>query len=203
MELKAESRAESGFPQGTLLPNIRSPGPTRLTVQQKRIPVDAQDKYGFTALHFARGKEMVRLLVERGADVHTRGKFQRTPLHQRKDPAAICFLLEIGLPIEVRSGDGSRPLHEAARRLWEPEARQLLEKGADVNAKKSDGASPLYEAISANPNTPGWLREKMVRLLLDYGADPINPVYNQGESALSVARARTYRKLVALFMERR
>jgi hypothetical protein len=35
MELKAESRAESGFPQGTLLPNIRSPGPTRLTVQQK------------------------------------------------------------------------------------------------------------------------------------------------------------------------
>jgi hypothetical protein len=34
MELKAESRAESGFPQGTLLPNIRSPGPTRLTVQQ-------------------------------------------------------------------------------------------------------------------------------------------------------------------------
>jgi hypothetical protein len=36
MELKAESRAESGFPQGTLLPNIRSPGPTRLTVQQKR-----------------------------------------------------------------------------------------------------------------------------------------------------------------------
>jgi hypothetical protein len=27
MELKAESRAESGFPQGTLLPIIRSPGP--------------------------------------------------------------------------------------------------------------------------------------------------------------------------------
>jgi hypothetical protein len=26
MELKVESRAESGFPQGTLLPNIRSPG---------------------------------------------------------------------------------------------------------------------------------------------------------------------------------
>jgi hypothetical protein len=27
MELKAESRAELGFPQGTLLPIIRSPGP--------------------------------------------------------------------------------------------------------------------------------------------------------------------------------
>jgi hypothetical protein len=27
MELKAESRAKSGFPQGTLLPIIRSPGP--------------------------------------------------------------------------------------------------------------------------------------------------------------------------------
>jgi hypothetical protein len=37
MELKAESRAESGFPQGTLLPNIRSPGPTRLTVQHPVI----------------------------------------------------------------------------------------------------------------------------------------------------------------------
>jgi hypothetical protein len=29
MELKADSRAESGFPQGTLLPNIRSPGPDK------------------------------------------------------------------------------------------------------------------------------------------------------------------------------
>jgi hypothetical protein len=38
MELKAESRAESGFPQGTLLPNIRSPGPMRLTVQHNAIP---------------------------------------------------------------------------------------------------------------------------------------------------------------------
>jgi hypothetical protein len=27
MELKADSRAELGFPQGTLLPIIRSPGP--------------------------------------------------------------------------------------------------------------------------------------------------------------------------------
>jgi hypothetical protein len=46
MELKAESRAESGFPQGTLLPNIRSPGPTRLTVQH----IDMSDLYIYFAI---------------------------------------------------------------------------------------------------------------------------------------------------------
>jgi hypothetical protein len=46
MELKAESRAESGFPQGTLLPNIRSPGPTRLTVQHISIQLKFFDVRG-------------------------------------------------------------------------------------------------------------------------------------------------------------
>ena len=39
MQLNEESRAESGFPQGTLLPNIRSPGPTRLSDEAHRSTV--------------------------------------------------------------------------------------------------------------------------------------------------------------------
>jgi ankyrin repeat protein len=79
-------------------------------------------------------------------------------------------------PIDVRAEDGSTPLHEAARGLWEEDARQPLEKRADANARKNNGALSLHEALRFNPNTKGWLRENMVHLLLDYGADPFQSI---------------------------
>jgi hypothetical protein len=46
MELKAESRAESGFPQGTLLPIIRSPGPDEALCSQYHWYIAAGKRSG-------------------------------------------------------------------------------------------------------------------------------------------------------------
>jgi ankyrin repeat protein len=177
-------------------------GVARLLIEEG-VGVDVVDKDGFTALCFAGREEMVRVLLEKGADVGVKGKWGKTVLHLRKDPGAICLLLESGVGVDVRAEDGSTPLHEAARGLWQEEAKQLLEKRADVNARKDNGATSLYEAVSFNPSTKGWLRENMVRLLLDYGADPFQSISDGGESALSIATTRRYHKLVALLTQRR
>jgi ankyrin repeat protein len=126
---------------------------------------------------------------------------RKTALHIRKDPGEICLFLESRHEVDFRANDGSTPLHEAVRGLWEAEVRQLLEKSADVNAKKHDAVTALYKAVSFHPSTKGWLRENMVRLLLDRGLDPFQ-VIGERESALSVAKARKYQKLVTLLADR-
>ena len=82
--------------------------------------VDAKDKYGRTPLHMTPingHKEIVELLISKGADVNVRDDLGgRTPLHQA-----------------ASSG------HKVAQQI----AELLITKGADVNAKMEDGRTPL------------------------------------------------------------
>ena len=50
----------------------------------RKLDIDTQDKYGNTPLHYAvkcGSLEMVKLLVEAGADIKTRNQANMTPLH--------------------------------------------------------------------------------------------------------------------------
>jgi ankyrin repeat protein len=104
-----------------------------------------------TALHFAAffaQPDTVRLLLERGADVHavspTFGNV--TPLHSAaaaKSPEIVHALLDEGADPNARQTGGFRALHAAAQNGDVAMARDLLANGADPSATTDDGRTAL------------------------------------------------------------
>jgi ankyrin repeat protein len=90
-------------------------------LQEKPDRINDRDYLGRTPLHCAAAsfsKEVVRLLLAKGADVN------------------------------ARSNDGTRPLHEAAAHGWKENAELLLENKAEINAETNKGMTALQVAES-------------------------------------------------------
>lgn len=148
--------------------------------------VERDGQGGWTPLHLAVAEgheEIVRLLVDAGADLTTRTDFNRTPLHVALQlrPEMVPVLREIGAQVDAPSAaylgdvdeltsrleDGTDPgdrvggldlLSWAAFAGATATAALLLERGADPDS----GA--LHSAA-------GGARPALVRLLLEAGAD--------------------------------
>jgi ankyrin repeat protein len=143
--------------------------------------------------HFPRGKEVVRALVEAGADVNARftGPHTETPLHwaaSSDDVEVLDALVDAGADIEARGAviAGGTPISDAtAFGQWNA-ARRLLERGANttfwesatlglldrVQAALADDRGPSADEITAafwGACHGGQLQ--MARLLAEHGAD--------------------------------
>lgn len=134
--------------------------------------VDASDAdVGWTVLLRAAtsGQEtMVRLLIERGADIEARSPNNGTPLicaAEGNHEAIVEFLLVSGADVDAGDEFGWKPLHRVTVN-WGGDgvARMLLTHGADVNARCRYQKTPLHLAIEKE-NDP------MVSFLLVAGAD--------------------------------
>ena len=119
-------------------------------LNEENQPVDCIDRMGQTALGWCcyRGKtDMVKLLVDNGADVNHQDDDGRTPLHwaaRKGHLAIVALLLEEGADVNVRSlAKGETPLHKAAAQGHVPVVRRLLQAGADKAVKNCDGLTPL------------------------------------------------------------
>jgi ankyrin repeat protein len=147
--------------------------------------VERDGQAGWTPLHVAVAEgqaDIVRVLVDAGADLDVRTEHYRTPLHValRHQPALVPLLRELGAVVDAPSAaylddvaQLTRQLDEGAQ-LSDPEtghlltwaayggaagtARLLLDRGADADA----GA--LHAAAERG-------RLDVVRMLLDAGAD--------------------------------
>lgn len=134
--------------------------------------VDASDTdRGWTALLRAatNGDEiMVRLLLEKGADIEARSPSNGTPLicaAEGKHEAIVNFLLMNGADANAEDDFGWKPLHRAlVNRGGERVAQMLLTHGANVDARCVYMKTPLHHAIEKS-NDP------MVSFLLNAGAD--------------------------------
>jgi len=116
--------------------------------------------------------ESLQVLVERGADVNTRGIEGATPLHIAAiggDVEVVTALLKLGADPTAVDKDGDTPLMAVLKQPQGSEpviVRALLEHGADPNLRVAGGMTPLHRAA--------WTGDvKTARLLLAHDADPL------------------------------
>jgi len=117
--------------------------------------VDARDmKNGYTPLSLSlfasRHKELVQLLVEKGADVNAMAASGATPLffavlRDQKDD--VQFLLDHGANVNLADAYGDTILDCALHLQYGSLVQMLVEKGADVNALDQSQHRPLTYAL--------------------------------------------------------
>ena len=149
-------------------------------------------------------KGEVRGLINQGANVNGRNRYDETPLHKvisggssswswGNDPALVLLLLEHGADPNAKSSSGRTPLHSAIYRnkfgdrkptysfRWNI-VTTLLKNGANPNTKDHRNDTPLHDAVF------NVVRDEadFVELLLEYGANP-NTTNNDGYTPLHEA----------------
>jgi ankyrin repeat protein len=146
----------------------------------------------------ARGqREIVELLILKGADINVKGSFGETPLHwaaQYGHKNVVELLLSKGADPNVTDAVGGTPLHYARK----PDVIEaLLVKGANINAKSSTGSTPLHSVVRDHYKILGLTikpsketlenNKEIVELLLRKGAD-INIKDKKGQTPIQLAR---------------
>ena len=160
------------------------------------VPVDTVDpETRSTALHvasFGGYKEVVALLLARGAKVHARSVGLMTPLHAAAyegKTEVMALLISKGADPNMKTGDRSTPLHFAARGGQAEAAALLIEKGAKVNAATRFGATPLHFACVAGHTA-------VAKVLIEHKAN-INAKDSKGFTPLFLAKKKKHKDLVA------
>ncbi|SDV51447.1 ankyrin repeat domain-containing protein [Chitinasiproducens palmae] len=142
-----------GFPLIVLGAREKSDDAVRTLLDDKRTDVEKTDKAGENALMMAAiagDEKLVRLLIERGAEVNKTGW---TPLHYAAsagNDAIVATLLEASAFVDPASPNGTTPLMMAARGGHVSTMKLLLEQGAQKNMKNQLGLTAADFAVRYN-----------------------------------------------------
>ncbi len=136
--------------------------------------------------------DCVKKLLEQGVDPNAKDVYGRTPLHlavHAGHRGVVKLLLDYGADPDARDAAGQTPLHWAVAHGHADIEELLLESGADPNARDFAGNTPLHIAAMTTyfnevaevmfevgpklfPAEFPYDRGDVVRMLLEYGADP-------------------------------
>ena len=114
-----------------------------------------------------KNKDIIRFLLDSGADVNYRTKSGFTPLYhavQKENLDIVRLLDQSGADVNYQTSDGFTPLHCAVQKENLGIVRLLVESRADVNSRANDGFTPLLCAVQKE-------NLDIVRLLYQSGAD--------------------------------
>ena len=136
-----EVSSEKGFVMGVL--------------ERQRHSVSVQDKYGWTALHWA---------IAIG----------------KQDGESVGLLIRASSNLSIQSNSGQTPLHVVARHRRGSTLKSLLISGADVSIQDESSWTPLHTAVVScritvgdgfnDMSVEGW--DNVVSMLLDAHANP-------------------------------
>jgi hypothetical protein len=127
-----------------------------------------------TALIFMRSLDIVRLLLDAGADIESKNREGDTPLNaasiMQSDLAIVNELIDRKANVKAVGNYGNTPLHYAVQRVDFADIevlaniiRRLIYEGADVNALNLLGKTPM-DLIPVGPNS-----DVIYQLLYDAG----------------------------------
>ena len=147
----------------------------------------------------AEGQEVVvRLLLEKGAELESKDNYGRTPLSRAAEnghEAVVKLLLEKGAELESKDNDyGQTPLLWAAENGHEAVVKLLLQKGAELESKDNYGRTPLSWAARNG-------HEAVVKLLVEKGAE-LESKDKFGQTPLSWAAENRHEAVVKLLLEK-
>jgi ankyrin repeat protein len=170
--------------------------------------VNARSSTGRTALmrlgrRGERNPALVRLLLDRGADVGLAERMGLTALHHAVDragPTTVELLLDAGADPNAGDRESRPPLWYAMRRKSVELMTLLIDRGADPNARTHalEDEPLLYWAMM------GWCGGgdlDVVRCLLDRGADP-NAVWKGTDNPLYIAICTRNLPVIQLLLDR-
>jgi ankyrin repeat protein len=156
---------------------------------------------GYRPLHKAAESgsvEVVKLLVDNGADIEARSNGLATPLWvaaNRNRRSAVRFLLDQKAQIEAADKFNNTPLHGAVNAGHCQLVRELLADGAKYDTQNNAGKTPLYSAAQSG-------REDVLRCLLEQGADP-TIVTVEGWTALHTAAYQGHTRVAEILIQDR
>lgn len=140
----------------------------------KYTPLHAAAKWG--------NSNMLKLLIDTGADVNARDESHETPLHMAlgsENINIVKLLVEAGANVNVESDLINTPLHVAVELEFEDITQMLIDAGADVNSKDENGDTPLHVAIKKKNFV-------LAKILVDAAAD-VDARNNEKTSPLNLS----------------
>ncbi|XP_055888709.1 protein phosphatase 1 regulatory subunit 12C-like isoform X10 [Biomphalaria glabrata] len=187
------------------------------------VKVKFQDGCVFLAACSSGDKEEVKKLLQRGADINTANVDGLTALHQAcidDNIEMVEFLVEQGADVDVCDNEGWTPLHATASCAFTEIARYLIKHGANVAAVNNDGDLP--SDIAENDEMEKLLKDEMKKQGIDENSAKCEEEQRMledankwlkdknveeikhpktGASALHVAAAKGYLKVMSLLLE--
>ncbi|XP_076862360.1 histone-lysine N-methyltransferase EHMT2 isoform X2 [Brachyhypopomus gauderio] len=139
-----------------------------LLLNTGQVDINAQDSGGWTPIIWAaehRHTEVIRALLNRGADVTLKDKEMNVCLHWASfaGSAEIAeLILNAGCPLTSVNMHGDTPLHIAAREGYLACVTLFLSRGADIDIMNKEGDTPL---TLARPDSPVWVSLQINRKL--------------------------------------
>jgi ankyrin repeat protein len=140
-------------------------------------------------------KDVVELLIAKGADANAKDKDGWTPLMsaaQNGHKDVVELLIAQGADVNAKDKDGWTPLLLAADTGHTNVVELLIAQGADVNAKHKDGWTPLLLAADTG-------HTNVVELLIAKGAD-VNAKHKDGWTPLHLAAQNGHKDVVELLI---
>ena len=163
---------------------------------------DEEDDEPLSDAARAEAVAMIKLLLDRGADVNARDANGRTPVHQAVDAGVqdvVGWLISAGGDPTMGSkaiGMANTTLHQAVLKGDEGMVRALIRAAPhlDVDAAGQNGLTPLCLAARSN-------KVACAKALVEGGADPRAATQFHGKSAVDIARTNARTNILKLFGE--
>ena len=153
---------------------------------------NAKDTFNRAPLFFAHDGEIVKLLLEYGANIESRDNNDVTVMFSgswNKKPDAKLAMIAAGANLNLKNREGRSLLYT----VHEPVVyKELLVKGLNVNDKDKFGMTPLHYVCKEHW---GEKQTLLTELLIAYGAD-VNAMDDSGMMPLDYAKGNNTKNLL-------